>query len=1028
MRKVKSWLLGFGLHGRSGSLALSGVCYAALGMSITASSAVAMPQQQGSIRGVVHDKDFEAPLFGAQVLVVETGEKVTTSDQGHYVFAELPPGRYTLIFSKAGYVRQVKTDVIVTAGELTDVDGSLTGEFTEMEEFVVQDVLQIGAGAEAAVLELRFESPALMDSVGSDLMSRAGASDAASALRLVAGATVKDGKSAVVRGLPDRYVSSQVNGVRVPSADEDKRAVELDQFPSAVIESIQVTKTFTPDQQGDASGGAVNVKLKGIPEETTFDFKLQVMQNTQVAGRKDFLTYKGGGVSTWGSDDGGRDPQWSKLGESWDGAVGVSEDDAPENFKLSLGGGSRYEFDNGITVGGFGSLFYERTSAFFDNGEENSYWVKNPGEGLTPKESQGSSEENSFYTNLFDVTQGTQAVQWGGLGTLGVESENHKLGMTFLYSRTAEDTATLLEDTRGKAYYFDEPGNPYDPYDKSHPGNNENNVDAAPYLRTETLQYEERTTGTFQLNGEHLLSFDEWDLGGLTIGAPTFSWVAASSFADLNQPDKRQFGTRWIPSYQNSGAPPFVPPFTTDATQYPYLTAASVSVGFLQRTWKRIEEDSTQLAADLEFPFEQWGGYEGYFKFGMFGDRVDRRFDQEIFSHNETSGGDPDNFTGDWKDFWSSVFPDQEHFIDDTGLAIDYDGEQKIDAWYGMVDLPLSETINVITGARVESTRISIENYPSSDQALYFPPGAVGPVSVADNPDDVNTDFSQENLLPSIAINMGPYEDLTIRASFAKTVARQTFKELTPILQQEYLGGPIFVGNSDLGMSSLENYDLRFDYTPVAGGLLSASVFHKYIADPIEYVQRGGLFTFTTPVNYSSGKLTGIELEARQQMGEVAESLEGLALGANATFIDSEVQISDKEVQDFQDLEVPMTSRDMTNAPEHLFNLYTTYEVPRLGTQLGLFYTVTGDTLVAGAGVSDFRFVPSIYATQYDTLNFSLMQPLGDFFSLRFQAKNLTNPYIQEVYRSEYTGDDVLKSTYTRGIEYTLSIGAKFSF
>jgi outer membrane receptor protein involved in Fe transport len=210
--------------------------------------------------------------------------------------------------------------------------------------------------------------------------------------------------------------------------------------------------------------------------------------------------------------------------------------------------------------------------------------------------------------------------------------------------------------------------------------------------------------------------------------------------------------------------------------------------------------------------------------------------------------------------------------------------------------------------------------------------------------------------------------------------------------------------------------------------LLSASIFHKYIADPIEYVQRGGLFTFTTPLNYSSGKLTGLEFEARQEMGEVAETLDGLALGANATFIDSEVQVSDQEVADFQDLEVPMTSRDMTNAPEHLFNLYATYEVPRLGTQFGLFYTVTGDTLVAGAGVSDFNFVPSVYATQYDSLNFSLMQPLGDFFSLRFQAKNLTNPYIQEVYRSEYTGDDVLKSTYTRGIEYTLSIGAKFSF
>lgn len=1025
---MKSWLIGLGFQSRSGSLALSGICYAALGMSLTTGGAVALSQQQGSIRGVVYDKDFDAPLFDAQVLVVETGEKVTTSDQGHYVFAELPAGRYTLVFSKPGYVRQVKTEVVVSAGQLTDADGSLTGEFTEMDEFVVQDVLRIGEGAEAALLELRFESPALMDSVSSDVMERSGASDAAGALRLVAGATVKDGKSAVVRGLPDRYVSSQVNGVRVPSADEDKRAVDLDQFPSAVIDSIQVTKTFTPDQQGDASGGAVNVKLKGIPESTTFSFKMEAGVNSQVRNRKDFLTYKGGGVSTFGSDDGGRDPQWDKLGQSWDGAVGVSEGDAPQDYKWSLGAGTRHEFDNGITVGGFGSFFYERDSSYFDNGEQNSYWVKNAGEGLTPKESQGSSEENSFYTNLFDVTQGSQQVQWGGLGTLGVASENHSVGLTFLYSRTAEDTATLLEDTRGKAYYFDEPGNPYDPNDLDHPGNDQNSVDAAPYLRTETLAYQERTVATFQLNGEHNLPVDDWSLGSLDFKTPKFTWVAALSSATLNEPDKRQFGSRWIPPYRTPGFPPFVPPGVTDPTYRPYLTAASLSVGFLQRTWKRIDEDSTQLAGNLEFPFEQWDGYEGYFKFGVMGDRVDRVFDQELFSHNETSGGDPDTFIGPWSDRWSAVFPSEEHFIEDTGMAIDYDGEQKIDAWYGMVDMPLSEKINLITGARVEDTEISIVNYPESDEALYFPPGSLSGVSVADNPGDADTDFSQQNVLPSIALNMGPYEDLTIRASFAKTVARQTFKELTPIQQQEYLGGPVFVGNSSLGMSSLENYDLRFDYTPVAGGLLSASVFHKYIADPIEYVQRGGLFTFTTPVNYPSGRLTGIELEARQHMGEVAEALEGLALGANATFINSEVQITQQESDAFNSLEVPMSSRDMTNAPDHLLNLYTTYEVPRVRTQLGLFYTVTGDTLVAGAGVSDFRFVPSVYAKQYDTLNFSLIQPLGRFFNLRFQAKNLTNPYIEEVYRSEYTGPDVTKSTYTRGIDYTLSLGAKFTF
>ena len=227
----------------------------------------------------------------AQVSIAETGDKITATDEGNFVFGQVPPGNYTLVFSKEGYTRQVQANVVVSPGKMTDVEASLSGEFTEMEEFVVQD-LQIG-GTEAGLLMLRVESPALLDSISSEWLSQAGATDAASALNLIAGATVQDGKYAVVRGLPDRYVNSQMNGVRLPSADPDKRAVQLDQFPTEVIDSVQVSKTFTPDQQGDASGGAVNVVLKGIPDKNVFKFKSGAEYNTQVTGNDRFLTYKG---------------------------------------------------------------------------------------------------------------------------------------------------------------------------------------------------------------------------------------------------------------------------------------------------------------------------------------------------------------------------------------------------------------------------------------------------------------------------------------------------------------------------------------------------------------------------------------------------------------------------------------------------------------------------------------------------------------------------------------------------------------
>ena len=109
---------------------------------------IVLAQQVGSIRGMVYDKDFDVPLAAAQVSIAETGDKTTTTDEGNFVFGQVLPGSYTIVFSKEDYSRQIQANVVVAPGKMTDVDASLSGEFTEMEEFVVED-LQIGGRKQA---------------------------------------------------------------------------------------------------------------------------------------------------------------------------------------------------------------------------------------------------------------------------------------------------------------------------------------------------------------------------------------------------------------------------------------------------------------------------------------------------------------------------------------------------------------------------------------------------------------------------------------------------------------------------------------------------------------------------------------------------------------------------------------------------------------------------------------------------------------------------------------------------------------
>ena len=326
-----------------------------------------LAQPSGSIRGLIIDEDFDAPLPAASITIAETGETVTANDDGNYVFGQLDPGTYTLVFSKDGYTRKVRADVVVTPGLLTEINMSLTGDFEELEEFVVQDV-QFGSSAEIGLLELRLESPSLIDSVSSELLSRAGASDAAQALTLVSGATVQDGGFAVVRGLPDRYVNSQLNGIRLPTADAEKKAVALDQFPATVIDSLQVTKTFTPDQQGDASGGAVNIMLKGVPDEDFVKMSVGYSYNESYSGDNDFRTVGDRDVDYFGFEGGARDTDNQTLGANWSGDVASQTTGAPIDYSWSAGFGRRYDMDNDTRVGILGNFFYKLDSSFFRDG------------------------------------------------------------------------------------------------------------------------------------------------------------------------------------------------------------------------------------------------------------------------------------------------------------------------------------------------------------------------------------------------------------------------------------------------------------------------------------------------------------------------------------------------------------------------------------------------------------------------------------------------------------------------------------
>ncbi len=1006
----------------------------------------------GTIRGSVTDKEFGVPVSGATVSILGTRARVQTSESGAFTIPNVAPGTYTVVVTKDGYTREVRANIVVTGGQLTDVEAALAGEFEEMDEVVATDVnleqqdsepIQVLTPPEIAppvILQpgdftLRLESPQLLDILGVETISRSGAGDAAAALLLVPGATLQEGKYAVVRGLPDRYVSVLLDGVRLPVSTPGKRAVQLDQFPAAVIESIQVSKSFTPDMQGEASGGGVNVVLRDIPDEPILQFRAQYGMNSQVKNG-DFLTYNGGQLDFWGNNDVLQ--TYPELnGQSWpNNPTGTTTGNAPPIYKWSTTAGDSWEVADDVRIGAFGNFFYDAGASYFENGQLDSLQQEGPGRALTPQttgdqpDPTGDYSGQSFDTQLFDVTQGTQSIQWGGMGSLGLETSEHKVGTKFIYTKLSESQAVLLEDTRGKSFFFPN-YNVNDPLDAG----NLLAPNAAPWQRLETLDYTQVMTEALILNGEHTLGFLGPDEDApvpepLGFGAPKLDWRFSLSKASEDQPDQTQFASYWTAPTVNPVLGTPVP-----ATWVGNPPAQLTDVGWVQHINYYNEEQSSQGQLNLKLPFLQWNDREGYLKTGMFIDSLTRTYTQDTFQNQ----GDPNTtFEGQWDNPWSAVFPSENHPMFQSTRDISYNGDQLIAAGYGMFDLPFNESMNLIGGVRYETTSMTTTVLPDTN-ATWLDPNdpSQTPLNFSGAP-IWNAGIEQNNWLPMVGWNWNIVENLVLRTAFSQTLARPNFFEIVPVVQYEYVGGPTFIGNPQLQMSSLNNYDGRLDWTPEEGWLISGSVFYKQIENPIQYVQRFASFAYTSAVNYGDGSLFGVEVESRITAEPfLGEDFKGLAAGFNFTYMDTEVELPAQDASAFANYGANITSIPMTGTPDYLFNANLTYDYEPWGTQLGLFYNYQGKSLISAATTDatpsppappgpqpGTLLVPAIYQQPYPTLNFTLRQPLLWGFAANFAAKNLTNP-VRETQYETVDGQTGTNSTYTAGID--LQFGLTFS-
>lgn len=247
--------------------------------------------QTGSVSGLVTDAVTKEPIIGASVLVEGTSIGTSTDLDGKFTLKNVPVGSQTIIVSFVTYATKPVAGIAVVAGQTTEVTVELAEESKTLEEVVVTG--QTDKTDEMVLLRERKNSIDQVQNIGAQELSRKGLSTAEGAVTQVTGVSKQEGvKNVFVRGLGDRYNSTSLNGLPLPSEDPQFKNISLDLFSSDIISSIDVNKTFNPKMFGDVAGANIDIKTKELYEDQQFKISTSFGVNSQTLG-KDFVRADG---------------------------------------------------------------------------------------------------------------------------------------------------------------------------------------------------------------------------------------------------------------------------------------------------------------------------------------------------------------------------------------------------------------------------------------------------------------------------------------------------------------------------------------------------------------------------------------------------------------------------------------------------------------------------------------------------------------------------------------------------------------
>ena len=919
--------------------------------------------QSGKVTGLIMDGEYDEPMAFANIIVKGSTIGTTTDFDGKYSL-DLEPGQYTLTFSFVGYQRIEVSEVLIKSNEVEQVDVTLSTN--TLDEIIITTTVR--KNTESAVLDIQKKSAVMLDGLSSQGIKKTGASNIASAVKSIPGVSVQGGKYVYVRGLGDRYTKSILNGVDIPGLDPDRNTIQMDIFPTNILENIIVIKSAAAEYPADFTGGVVDIVTKDFPTKKETSFSIGSAYNPEMHFKNDFLIGPSEGTDFLGFDNNSRSrpinryqyipgtfenyPLLTQLTSSFSPILQAERKTSKNNFNFGFTTGNQFFVGDNDKLGYQFSLSYRNETSFYKNRIDNR---------LT-KDPTNPSNYNLLTSRLSTGDEGENNIILSGLAGLVYKRENSKYKLNMLHIQNGESVGGFFNQqaSQGGA------GGGIEEYTK------------------DVIQYTQRSVTNLLLNGQHNIE-DGWNI----------EWKVSPTLSTVLDKDHR------TTAFQ--------------ITQEGDAIIAPSSSGYPQRVWRDLIEFNiaNQINVLKKYTIKD---KPAKLKFGGSMTYKFRDFELDYYIFTSTNpvvpNGDANNLLST-ENIWTPETQAGTHLVFGNlyQSANSYEGEQRIYAGYFSNEFELFKNLKSVLGLRTELFQSYYTGQNQSGTEIF-------------NNDIIIDNF---DIYPSANLIYSLNENSNLRSSYSKTTARPSFKEASRAQIYDAISDRLFIGNLDLKPSYIDNIDLRYEVFGDKGDIIAFSGFYKTFKDPIELTFFASAPNQLTTRNLGSAEVYGAEFEIRKPLNFISDEVKKWRFSLNASLIKSSLEMFEDEYNNrlnaARDGESISRTRDLQGQSPFLINSNIEFLNEDTGFQYGLFYNVQGRTLeVVGTGI-----VPDVYTVPFHSLNFNLTKYLDDDgkSSISIKAKNILNSKKESVYESFNISDEIWTSR-NQGTEISIGYSLKF--